>query len=177
MNSRFSQVTLLDEAPAAFPKRMRDILCATHPEVSYAMPYLPGGMAGLAALAFVKQYIHRIKPYSLLVGHGNGGLVACALQEAFPVLYLSAFAVNAPTEQGRLWLHGELQNYNRVSLYSSAYPAIKHACNWASCTPLAFDVPWLSNGVREYYAVGYLVSSFMRGLDMEAEVAKMFPSI
>jgi hypothetical protein len=116
-------------------------------------------------------------PNSLLVGIGTGGLTAIAVQERFPALNLSAFAINPPPAQGDLtylWTTAAAYSLERVVLYSSQYEPLrgKQPELWSKYCDLVFDVPWLSGGVQEaFYSTSYLISAFMRGLSMPKEVA------
>jgi len=176
MNPRFTQITLLhgrDELTDGAVARLEETLHRTYPMTNYTRPLIPDVASREALAIFKEHHAKRLQPDSLIVGFERGGLLACALQSEFPALRLSAFAINAPTFDISLralpWVNG------RAALYSSAYPPIKDRCNWASITPLAFDVPWLAQGHTNFYPLAYLISAFSKGLDMDREVRLMFP--
>lgn len=181
MNPRFSQVTFLHsahESPTDSPARLRFVLHSAYPALSYATPLLPYSLSAKESFDFAsKHYISRIGRESLIVGFGRGGLIACALQTAFPALRLSVVAINAPTGEIGLQVQACSQAYSRVALYSSLYAPIKDRCDWANFSPMAYDVKWLSAGNNAYYPLSYLISAFMRGQDMDKEVSMMFPAV
>jgi hypothetical protein len=179
--SRFADIVWLhgrDERPGEGPtSRIAKLTVGTYPMISYHRPYIPT-VTTEDAVTFVKDnYASRIKRGSLLVGLHRGGLIACALQHAFPALVLSVFAVNSPSEDSGVPNFPAVGNPgNRVALYSSAFVPIKSRCDWQA-TAQDFDVTWLRDGIgNAYYPVTYLLSAFMRGLDMRKEVSRMFPA-
>jgi len=173
--SRFADVVWI--GPGAAVARLSLILDRKDPFVAHRTPYVPD--AGAAdALAFVTaNYASKIKKGTLLVGLERGGLVACCLQRSFPALSLSVVAVNSPTRDGDIITMPALGNpSNRLALFSSSYKPIAGRCDW-EFTAQAFDVGWLRDGVANaFYPVSYLVSAYMRGLDMKKEVSLMFPA-
>jgi len=62
---------------------------------------------------------------------------------------------------------------------TSADAVIKGRCeNWHELTDLAFDVPWLMHDIDPAkYTVCYLISCYLRGLDMRDEVENLFPKM
>jgi len=177
---RFSHVTFLHgkgELPDGPVAHLEAILALAYPEVTFARPLIPDLPTDEAG-EWVMRYGPNLKPKSLLVGMGRGGLLACALRGIFPVLDLYVFAVNAPTKENSLAAQSTGVGFeNRVcALYSSAYPPIKGRCEWAAVSPLAFDVPWLTQGVDSYYPISYLIASYLRGQDMRKEVSMLFPA-
>jgi hypothetical protein len=174
----FPQIILLhgrEDTPDGAVARLHGILSAAYPKLSYARPFIPDAMIEDAVEWVANQYVRRIQPNSLLVGFERGGLIACAIQSRFPALRLSVFAINSPTKEGSISATYCQHTYSRVALYSSEYPHIKGRCNWPELQPMAYDVPWLANGHKLDYPISYLISAYMRGADMEKEVALMFP--
>jgi len=120
------------------------------------------------------QYLPFIAPGSLIVGISMGGLVAAKLQELHPELDLSVFSIVAPTNADVVKLERKIPN--RVALFSSADQVVKDRCNWSEFSDLAFDVPWLMHDVDPAkYTLCYLISCYLRGLDMTHEVETLFP--
>jgi hypothetical protein len=178
MTSRFPQITLLHgrgELPDGSVERLEAILRPKYDRVDFARPYIPDIPSGQAFGMMKEAYGGRLQPNSLIIGFERGGLLACALQSAFPVLHLSAVAINAPAFDISLRAEPCQNGYSRVALYSSVYAPIADRCDWMKLTPMAFNVPWLSDGVKEYYPIAYLVDAFIRGQDMDKEVSLMFP--
>ena len=176
--SRFAQIVILhdrNETSADSPTRLQAILHGTYPEIDISKPYVPDTPTAQAFVHVQRHYMSRIRTNSLLVGFGRGGLIACAVQEAFPALRLSVVAINAPTQDGGLEVRPCQNSSSRVALYSSAYTPIKGRADWYSYTPMAFDVPWLANGHNTYYPLAYLISAFAKSHDMDKEVSMMFP--
>jgi hypothetical protein len=175
MTPRFGQITFLhggNDLPSGSTERLESVLRATYPTVLYAHPFVPFDLNAEEAFGFVrKNYVSRMQAGSLLVGLDRGGLIACAVQSAFPALGLSVFAVNSPVEEDGL---AAKPGSDRLALYSSAYPPIKGRCGWSALAPLAYDVPWLSSGCGIYYPLAYLISSFSQDADMDKHVAMLF---
>lgn len=177
---RFNQITLLsspEELPGEGTERLETILRAAYPEVSVARPHMPYACSAREAVEFVRRnYTSRMQQHSLLVGLGQGGLIACAIQSDLPALRLSVVAVNAPTEAEGV-IAGVCSNpTSRVALYSCAYKPIKDRCDWKTITPMAYDVPWLAQGITTLYPVAYLIAAYSRGLEMDKQVSLMFPA-
>jgi hypothetical protein len=180
---RFNQITLLhgrNELPnGKFPgvtEHLEAILHAAYPAVLFACPFVPSDLGAKDAFFFVrKNYVSRMQADSLLVGLERGGLIACAVQDAFPALRLSVFAANSPTEDDKLVVE-PCDSHTRLALYSSAYPPIKGRCDWKALTSTAYDVPWLASGCKNLYPLAYLISAYSHGVDMDKQVAMMFPS-
>lgn len=173
--SRFSDVVWFGRSDAV--ARLSAVLDRKDPFVTHRTPYVPD-VAAADALAFVTaNYASKLKKGSLLIGLERGGLVACCLQRSFPALSLSVVAVNAPTREGDLITMPAVGNPgNRLALFSSAYKPIRGRCDW-DFTAQAFDVGWLRDGADSAsYPVSYLVSAYMRGLDMKKEVSLLFPA-
>ena len=174
---RFSHITLLhgrDELPDGSVARLEALLRTSHPMVDYHRPLIPAHLNTKEALEWVERfYVYRMEQESMLVGLNRGGLIACALQEKFPALHLSAAAINSPTNEDGVVLHGADR---RLALYSSAYKLIAGRTDWAAVAPLAYDLPWLAEGVQNFYPLAYLISSWARGAAMNKEVSLMFPA-
>lgn len=181
MTPTFQQITILhdsDERPTGSPARLQTALASAYPKIRYATPLLPHSLNAKEAFDWAaKHYISRIGRGSLIVGFGRGGLVACALQSAFPALNLSVVAINAPTEEDGLQAKFFDQYYSRMVLYSAEYPRVKSRCDWGSLSPMAYNVNWLTSGNSAYYPLAYLVGAFMRGKNMDKEVSMMFPTV
>lgn len=175
--NRLNQITFLhgrDELPnGGTVERLETVLRSSYPRLDYARPLIPSDLdAKQAADFFERYYLYRLDPGSLLVGVERGGLIACAVQSAFPALKLSVVAINSPTEEDGLVVPA----FACLALYSSAYEPIKGRCDWKSLTPLAYDVPWLSEGCENRsYPLSYLISSYSHGGDMGKEVSMLFP--
>jgi hypothetical protein len=168
-----------EDLPNGNVLRLENLLRASFPNMEFARPLIPSWMSTSEAIEFVKTaFANRIKTGSFLVGIGRGGLIACALQSAFPALHLSVVAVNSPTRERNakkeiIAQASPCQNsYSRMALYSSAYLPMEN--DWHLYAPLHFDVSWLSKGVV-FYPIAYLISAFLGGRDMEKEVSNMFP--
>lgn len=174
---RFPQITFLHgrgEPPGRSTEKLEAVLRETHPMVEYARPFIPDSDT-VKALEWVERfYLYRIRQNSLLVGVERGGLIACAVQSAIPVLRLSVIAINAPTEDDKVVVE-PCEPHTRVALYSSAYEPIKGRCDWKEHTSLAYDVDWLAGGCKNFYPLAYLISAFSRGAGMDKEVSMMFP--
>jgi hypothetical protein len=173
---RFNQITFLhgrNELPSGYMERLEAILHTSYPTVIFARPFVPSDLDTKDAFEFVRRnYASRIQADSLIVGLERGGLVACAMQDAFPALNLSVFAINSPTEEDGLFAEPSVP-HTRLALYSSAYPPIKGRCNWSTTTPLAYDVPWLAPGCNVIYPLAYLISGYSHGADMDKQVAML----
>lgn len=173
--NRFSQITLLhgrDESPDGSVANLEALLRTSHPMVGYNRPLIPAHLNTKEALEWVERYYtYRLDQNSMLVGFYRGGLIACALQEKFPALHLSAVAINSPTNEDGVVLSGADR---RLALYSSAYKLIAGRCDWAAKSSLAFDLPWLTEG-QNFYPLAYLISAWARNAAMNKEVAMMFP--
>lgn len=159
---------------------LEKILSHGYPEVRYHRPGLchsdPLYMAEDALYHTEKRFLPLILPNSLIVGVSLGGLIAAKLQEDHPELNFSVFALVTPTSCDNLKL--EKRMTNRVALYSTlADDQIKGHCeNWPELTDLAFDVPWLMHDIDPAkYGICYLISCYLRGLDMRYEVEHLFP--
>jgi hypothetical protein len=176
--SRFEQITIFhgrNELPSGSTNRLQALLRGAYPATMFACPFVPPDLDAKQALDFVKKnYVGRMQVGSLLVGLERGGLIACAVQEGFPALRLSVFAVNAPTEADGV-AAGQCDPQRRVAVYSSKCPPIKNSCNWKAFTPLAYDVPWMTFG-KNAYPLAYLISVYNQGADLDKHVAMMFPA-
>jgi hypothetical protein len=180
IESRFSTVVFLhdrEDNPDGHVGELTRILSESHPNVRFLRPSLPtGGFLAVAAALFPL-----FVPNSLMVGIGSGGLFAVAMQERFPALNLSVCAINSSPEQDELaypWTTAKAYSLGRVILYSSQYEPLrgKQPEQWSKYCDLVFDVPWLSGGVQKaFYSTSYLISTFMRGLNMAKEVASIQP--
>lgn len=178
MTVGFSQITILhdrQDSPAGTSINLLHAMQSAFPDIKYSMPYLPPGMATRDALNFLTDnYVRMVNPDSLIVGFGQGGLLACAVQQRVPVLRLSAFAINAPVCDGDVAAEMNRDWYSRIAVYSSSYPLIKGKCDWAAHASMAYDVPWLAKEPA-YYPLAYLISAYGRGSNMEQEVKMLFP--
>lgn len=175
---RFSQITILHgkgDTPVGQVGRLESILRAAYPMIEFSRPLIPNLPTKEAYEWIAAQYVRRFKPNSLLIGMERGGLIASAIQTAFPVLHLSVVAINSPTSEGGVHASQCQAPMSRMALFSSAYPPLKNNCTWHTHSPLAFDCTWLSKGCDAYYPLAYLISAFMGGRDMEKEVSLMFP--
>ena len=156
--SRFLAVVILHDLnnETWVAARLGSILAEHHPSVKFLLPPLPAGTLALApAVALLPMF----KPNSLFVGLGLGGNLAALAQDRFPSLNLSVFAVDPPEMAAAP---------ERVVLYNSLEPR--------SFAGQAYGVPWLAQGVdKAAFAVAYLISAYMRGLDLAKEVPQMFP--
>jgi hypothetical protein len=178
LESRFSTVVLLhdrEDNPDGHVGELARLLSESHPNVRFSRPPLPAGSFQSVAVALSPLFV----PYSLLVGIGTGGRFAIGMQERFPALNLSVFAINPPTKHDDLayaypYCTAKAYPSERVVLYSSQYEPLRgeHPEQWSKYCELVFDVPWLSGGVQKaYYSTSYLISTFMRGLNTAKEVA------
>jgi len=174
---RFSQITLLhgkDDTPNGTVQALETALKSAHPMVQYARPLIPPDLTAEKAVEwFERYYLYRVPENSLLIGIDRGGLIACGVQASVPGLKLSVVPVNSPTEEDKLFAE---PNDNRLALFSSAYAPIKGRCDWKPLAPLAYDLPWLSDGTKNFFPLAYLISAYSRSADMDKEVAMMFPS-
>src|SRR5271154_6896874 len=103
---RFSQITILhgkDDNPNGQVQRLEAILKASFPMIGFSRPLIPNLPPKEAYNWVAAQYVKRFNPNSLLIGLERGGLIACAIQTAFPALRLSVVAVNSPTAEGGLF--------------------------------------------------------------------------
>ena len=176
--SRFQIVLLLHDLgdnPYGQVEELRRILAETHPNVIFVHPPVSEDFNSLMA------FLTLFQPNSLVVGLGLGGLFASVMQERFPYLNLSVFAVNPPMEYERDGASGERVSVGestgqRIVLYSSQYEPLRgeQPEQWSKYCDLVFDVPWLSEGVQKaFYSTSYLISAFMRGRNMPKEVASV----
>lgn len=184
-DSRFQTVVLLhdrEDEPDGHVGEIAKILQESHPLVRFIIPVIPvtADSKNSFHVAAVKLF-PLIPPRSLVIGIGTSGLFACALQEKFPLLDLSVFAINPPTYQDDLEVGMETgwsAQAMRVVLYSSQYEPLKRYLpdGWNRYADFAFDCPWLANGIgKAVYATSYLISAFMRGLDLKQEIATFLP--
>ena len=173
---RFSHITLLhgrDESPDGSVARLEALLRTSHPMVDYHRPLIPAHLNTKEALEWVERfYVYRMEQNSMVVGVNRGGLIACALQEKFPALHLSAVAINSPTDEDGVVLR---ETGHRLALYSSAYKLIAGRSDWGTVA-LAYDLPWLAEGCQNFYPLAYLISAWARGAIMNKEVSLMFPA-
>jgi hypothetical protein len=175
---RFSQITLLhgkDDAPnGGVVQALESAFKSAHPMVQYARPLIPSDLTAEKAVEwFERYYLYRVPENSLLVGIDRGGLIACGVQAYVPGLKLSVVSINSPTQEDSLFAE---PNDNRLALFSSAYAPIHGRCDWKTLAPLAYDLPWLAAGTKNFYPLAYLISAYSRSADMDKEVAMMFPS-
>ncbi len=184
-NSRFQSVIFLDE-PDGCAKELSIILGESHPGVHFLCPPIPThptGFIGFTLATIRLLPLIQSNPKTLLIGKGFGGLLAAMIQERHPQLDLSVIAINAPTHEdgmGMSWSRPRpsLIRDERVVLYSSQYKPLQDADLWLGYADLVFDVPWLAEGVQKaLHATSYVISAFMRGLDLRKEIASLFPSI
>jgi len=174
---RGGQITLLQgKDDNGSIKSLEETLRSAHPMLEYARPLIPSNLGTKAALEwFERFYLYRVPEDSMLVGVDRGGLIACAIQSALPALRLTVVAVNSPTEDDGVIAKPSTSAYNRLALYSSAYPPIEGRCDWKAVTPFAYDLSWLAPGCKNFYPLAYLISAFSRNGDMDKEVAMLFP--
>ena len=179
MMNRFSQITILhgkDDTPSGTVQALETALKSAHPMVQYARPLIPPDLTAEKAVEwFERYYLYRVPENSLLVGIDRGGLIACAVQSAVPGLGLSVVAINAPTSEDKLAVEPYFSLQTRLALYSSAYAPIQGRCDWKAVTKAAYDLPWLADGYKNFFALAYMISAFSRNSDMDKEVAMMFP--
>jgi pimeloyl-ACP methyl ester carboxylesterase len=183
--SRFQDIYLLHGkggSPDGTVAKLEKILRDGYPNVKMSRPLLPHHDILVPAensLAWLdERFLPFIIPGALLVGVSMGGLLAAKLQELHPQANFSVFAVVAPTSLDKV--HLEKKMPNRVALYSSsADEVIRGRCeNWPELTDQAFDVPWLAHDVDiAKYRVAFLLSCYLKGLDMQQEINDLFPSI
>lgn len=163
--SRFRNVVVFGDEGAEFIR----ILGESHPNVGFLNPPIPA-FGTSAFYPSMYKLMPLFLPDSLIISLGS--IFAITVQEGFPHLNLSVFAVNPPLDELALMWKGA----NRAVLYSSQYEPIKayQPEEWSRRTDYAYDVPWLSRGVGgALYATSYLASVFMRGLDLRKEVLTM----
>lgn len=185
--SRFRTVVLLHDhgdnhdGPV---KELAHILQENHPLVKFVCPPIPTALDAQANVNLLAvKLLPVFQPNSLVVGLGLSGLFAVAIQERFPALNLSVFAINAPSSKDGLtdvWKTRETSSLERVVLYSSQYEPIRDGQpeKWSQYADQVYDVPWLSGGVQKaMYATSYLISAYMRGLDLRKEVPSILPQI
>src|SRR5208337_1384118 len=106
LDSRFQTVVFLhdrEDNPEGHVGEFARILSESHPNVRFLRPPVPAyttarGSFQLMAAALMPMF----QPNSLVVGIGLGGLYAIAMQEQFPSINLSVFAVNPPPKQDEL---------------------------------------------------------------------------
>jgi hypothetical protein len=172
----FSHVTFLhglDDLPNGSVERLQTILAKECRNVSFSRPLIPPGLPAEDAFTSMLEYSTWIKPYSLLVGLGRGGLIANAIQCSRPALSLSTFVINAPTQEDGLL---SMPWTDRVALYSSLYPPIRGRCLWDRFAGQDFDVPWLAHGVEmAYYSVAAIIVAHMEQRDLAKEIALTMP--
>jgi predicted esterase YcpF (UPF0227 family) len=168
--------------PSSSVKQIEDVLSRGYPEVRFTRPLLAHDLHYKFDESYSLQwledrYIQFIAPGSLIVGISLGGLLAAKIQELHPELNLSIFALVAPTSSGNVKLEKPVDH--RVSLYSTvADEVIKGHCeDWPKFASHSFDVPWLQHNIDlAKYACCYLISCYMRGLNMRHEVETLFPA-
>lgn len=177
-NSRFTEVLLLHDqgdGPGGRLDSLVTLIKESHPTVRFTSPVISiNGDTAANFNTLAIKILPMLHPNTMVLGDGIGGLFAVALQERFPALNLGVFAINAPVRQDTLsqeW--NNLYSLDRVILYSSEFPALRGTPhNWAQYSRNAYDVPWLTGGYQKaMYATAYLISSFMKGLDMGKELS------
>ena len=187
MTPRFNQIVVLpDRNENNSPTRLVSVLKQIYPQLNYSTPFIPP-MSADDMLHFIGGNSYFIKDDALIVGFGVGGTVAMALQKALPALRLSTFIVNAPTEAGKIKIEPDKKapaeqalsdapvfRIDRCAVYSSAYTPIRGKCYWKSIMTMAYDVPWLKDGMDAYYPLAYLISRYSTGSDMDQEVNMIF---
>jgi hypothetical protein len=157
------------------------LLQQRYPEVPVFKPALCYNMA--TSLADVLRWTRNhydpvIRPQSLLVGIGTGGLIACAYQEAEFDKDVSVVAINSPLHDSiegpcpccgaptlELSENTGPQSATRIALYSDLYKPFKHFAPlpWSAWADEAYNVSWLQHGVQEAkYACAYLISCYMQ---------------
>jgi hypothetical protein len=179
--SRFPCVIFLrdpqDSDQGGIMEDLAQVLAESHPNIKFLHPPVPAGSTAFSGFnLMVTKLLPLFQPSSLVIGNGLGGLFAITMQERFPYLDLSVFAINPPSKRDELKVGA--WRPKRVILYSSEYEPIRADSPkiWAEYVDSAFDVPWLSGGVqRALYATSYLISAFMRGSNMRREVASFMP--
>ncbi len=146
--------------------------------VHFERPVLPHADKDVAAelsldWAFL-QFSRDVVPGSLIVGVSLGGLIAARLQEIRPDLNLHVIALAAPTRQDEVYLEDKLDQ--RVAIYSSQDPQLAGRCDWDKFTYLNLDQPMLRYHEIKHckYAVSYLISCYLRDMDMKAETEHLF---
>jgi hypothetical protein len=176
-NSRFSHVYLLPGRNESI-KPLYDVLSyAFTDNVTFFQPCMPTSKAAEFTLDWVRTQLYsQIKPNSLFVGVGLGGLLAAVVQRYWPHFNLSAVAINASTSEDSLMLGDTYLTPELVAFYSPAAQDVNGLrCAWGCYTDKAFALPWLQHGIDGVrYAIGYLVSAHMRGLDIAKEI-EVFP--
>lgn len=176
MKSRFTHVVFFhgaEELPNGMVAQLEDILKSAYSDVKFFRPYIPN-VPSDEAYKCLAQFMPALKPNSLLVGIGRGGLLAARLQKSFPALHFHVIAINSPTVDATL--SAGLFYPDRAAFFSSLYAPIAARCNWANISPLSFDLNWLKSGKNHFHALCYLISAYMQGLDMIDTVAHLFPT-
>jgi hypothetical protein len=178
--SKFRDVYFFERRGSLDAAEVKRIISHGYPDVQFALPLLPHSDRAEDLLHYADWLIKRqlppfVAPDSLIVGLSLGGLIAAKLQELHPRMNLSVFSVGAPTSYGGVKLEKKMSN--RVSLYSQTDEFTRDRCeNWPELTEEAFDVPWLGHGVRtSTYTVCYLLSCYLRGLNIRHEVETLIP--
>lgn len=176
--SRFKAVYFLNNKGTRFEAHaIRELIEPHFPDIRFMEPLVPGQERE----TLIHYLLPFILPDSLVVGLGVDGLIACYLQEEFPVLNMSVIAVNSPTGDG--WMNLQRNHpQNRVALYSSLYEPNRGRNHWTGLAEIDLDVAWLQHGVfsdsganLSKYAVAYYVTAYMQSPNLEPAVAS-FPA-
>lgn len=180
--SKFKNVYLF-HGRAGSPNRtsltLEKLLKAQFPEVNFIRPLLKHSDGEVSAKDSFRDAASRmsmVEPGSLIVGVSMGGLIACALQERFPLHNLSVFTVSSPTSMPTLSLSGEKVYNQRVALYSSLDPVVgERVADWPNLTNLAFDVPWMKshNTEDQKVQVAMAIAAYMSGNNLIAAVESL----
>ena len=183
--SVFSRVYILHDRESTLSvAELETVLRSAHPNVEFIRPWFRQKplVSPVAYDYFMSMSAFRSR--SLVVGIGLAGLCAASMQERFPELGSSVIAIDAPTQDGILGLVGSFRDLRPtpttesalVALYSSQYEPIKGRCDWRKHADYAFDHRAWAYGIGyAVYTSAYLISSFMRGLDLNREAARVIP--
>jgi pimeloyl-ACP methyl ester carboxylesterase len=158
---------------------LEGLLYQRFPKVKFIRPLLRHQDEGVTARDSFRAAAKKIKLLqkdSLIIGISMGGLVASVLQEKFPDLNLSVFAISSPTKTSTLAINTLVPD-KRVALYSHLDKKVgEYTIKWPLLTNLAFDVSWMQshNTDDQKYSVTSVIAAFMSGQDVSAAVENVF---
>jgi len=142
------------------------------PDQNYFRPLMPHADPSVTPLPSMLHLRDLGVPQcALIIGISLGGLVAAKLQEMErPDLHV--VCISSPTHADETELNKRMEH--RVALYSSADEVIAGRTERWPQLAEAYDLPWLDHDTDKHKKnLGRILCAYVRGFDIEEEVAKI----